>query len=160
MKTHFFYKIKYDLKGHWSLQKVFFVLKNQPFIKYLFCLTFDLNFLHIVKEIESVSLKKTRKKGIIKHKMCALDIQEHIYILIFYTIGEKHHFNLIRSSFVIAVPLPFMSPFNAKHKNTFIWVPWQFWHMLNKTKVFCMIKKHILFFMTSTLFAHILKDIC
>ena len=34
------------------------------------------------------------------------------------------------------------SPFNSKHKNAFIWVPWHFWHMRNKTKESC------IFFMT------------
>ena len=40
-----------------------------------------------------------------------------------------------KSSFVIAVPLPFSSPFNSKHKNAFIWVTLHFWHMFDKTKV-------------------------
>ena len=35
-------KIQYDLKGHWRSQKVFFVSKNLLFLKYLFCLTFNL----------------------------------------------------------------------------------------------------------------------
>ena len=43
MKMQNFLNIKYDLKGHWRSQKVFFVFKNQLFLKYLFCLTFNLN---------------------------------------------------------------------------------------------------------------------
>ena len=33
MKTPIFHKIKYDLKGHWRSQKVFFVFKNQHFLR-------------------------------------------------------------------------------------------------------------------------------
>ena len=43
MKMLIFNKIKYDFKGHWRSQKVFFVFKNLLFPKYLFCLTFNLN---------------------------------------------------------------------------------------------------------------------
>ena len=43
MKMQIFHKIKYDLKGHWRSQKVFFVFKNQLFLKYLFCWTLNLN---------------------------------------------------------------------------------------------------------------------
>ena len=50
------------------------------------------------------------------------------------------------SSFVIAVPLPFSSLLNSKHKNAFIWVCWHFWHMLDKTKVSGMVNIHILYF--------------
>ena len=61
-----------------------------------------------------------------------------------------------KSCFVIAVPLPFSSPFNTKHKNAFIWVCWHFRHMFDKTKVSRMIKIHILSFMVLTFFARIL----
>ena len=95
------------------VKKTFYLLCPLPF------------FLRILKEIESITLKKRAKRGgVIKHKMCFLG-----YYTI-YTNGKKHHFNPIHSSFVIAVPLLFTSPFNSKNKAVFIWVPWHFWHFL------------------------------
>jgi hypothetical protein len=67
--------------------------------KHTFYLLFPIPFS---KEIESVSLKKRAKRVGIEHKMCVLGKQE---TLLSYTIGEKHHFNPIRSSLVITVPL-------------------------------------------------------
>jgi hypothetical protein len=67
--------------------------------------------------------------------MCVLDIQE------LYTIGEKLHFNPIRSNFVTVFPLLFSSPlFNSKHENAFHWELLHFLHMLDEIKVSCMVK--------------------
>ena len=52
----------------------------------------------------------------------------------------------------------FIKNVSKYHKTAFIWVPWHFWHMLDKTKVSCMVKTHILSFMTPTLFECNLRD--
>ena len=46
---------------------------------------------------------------------------------------------------------------SCNHKTAFIWVPWHFCHMLDKTKVSCLVKTHILSFMTPSLFARFLR---
>ena len=43
-------------------------------------------------------------------------------------------------------------------QTAFIWVPWHFWHILDKTKVFYLVKTHILSFMIPPLFAHFLRE--
>ena len=48
--------------------------------------------------------------------------------------------------------------YQQQHKNVFIWVPWYFWHLHDKTQVSFIFKIHILCFVTSTLFARILGE--
>ena len=47
---------------------------------------------------------------------------------------------------------------DCNQKTAFIWEPWHFWHMLNKTKVSPIVKTHILSCMTPPLFARFLRD--
>ena len=44
------------------------------------------------------------------------------------------------------------------HKTACIWVPWHFLHMFDKTKVFYLVKTHILSSLTRPLFSHYLRD--
>ena len=46
---------------------------------------------------------------------------------------------------------------DCNHKTAFIWEPWNF-YMLDKIQVFCMVKTHILSFMTPPLFVRFLRD--
>ena len=136
-------------------------LMKQKFLvwyKHTFYLLWTLPFLRIFKEIENVSLKKCAKRGgVIKDKMWVFTIQETFVLS---SICKKCQGTKIKAVLWSQSPSLFHPPFNSKHKNAFIWVPWLFWHMLEITKVSCLIKIHILFFMIPTLFACILRDIC
>jgi hypothetical protein len=139
------------IKGGWGLTRnldIFCIcLIKQKFLvwyNHTFYFLCSLPFLRILKWIDSVYLKKRAKKGgVIKHKMCVLGKQK---TLLLYTIGENHHLTRFEAVLWSRSPSLFHSPFNSKHKNAFIWVPWHFWNMLDKTKVSSMVKIHISLF--------------
>ena len=79
--------------------------------------------MRILKEIESVSPKKRAKRvGVIRDKMCDLDIQD---LLLLYIMGENLNFNLIlkkiflygkNKHFILYNPYPFCAYFKRSPK--------------------------------------------
>ena len=97
-----------------------------------------------------ISLKIWAKRvGTIKNKMCVFSIQETFVLS---SICQKCQGTRIKGGW--------KREGDCDHKTALIWVPWHFLHMLDNTKVSCMVKTHILSFMTPPLFAHILRDTC
>ena len=102
---------------------------------------------------------RAKRVRVIKDKICIFIIRETFVLS---SICQKCQHTQIKAFLCFGIKEKrggsLYSSFNSKHKNAFIWVPWHFWHISNKTKVSCIFKIQILSFMTLTLFARILGD--
>ena len=115
---------------------------------------------HFKGDRERISLKRAKSGGVIKDKMCVLTKQDTFVLS---HICQKCQFTQIKAFLWFELKEEYKQPplfvffsLIPKHKNNFIWVPWHY--MRDKTKVSYIFKIQILFFMTLTLFAHILGD--
>ena len=103
---------------------------------------------------DCIYLLKYAEKGR-NHKMCVFTIRE---TFVSSSICQKCQGTQIKSFLCFQLKGGWKREGGCDHKTAFIWVPWHFLHMLDKTKVSDLVKTHILSFMTPPLFARILRD--
>ena len=103
-----------------------------------------------------ISLKiRAKRVGTIIDKMCILIIRETFVLS---NICLKCQHTQIKAFLCFELKGGWKREGDCDHKTAFIWVSWHFWYMLDKTKVSCLVKIHILSFMTFPLFARFLRD--
>ena len=112
-------------------------------------------FLRILKEIESVFLKKRANRvRVIKDKMYIFTIRETFVLS---SICQKYQGSQIKAFLCLKLKGEWKREGDCDHKTAFIWIPRHFWHMLDK-QVSRVVKTHISFFLTPPLFARFLRD--
>ena len=87
--------------------------------------------------------------------MCVFTLQETFVLS---SICQKCQHTRIKAFLCIEVKWGWKREGDCDHKTACIWVPWHFMHILDKTKVFYLVKTHILSFMTRPIFARYLRD--
>ena len=103
-----------------------------------------------------ISLKiRVKRVESIKNKMCIFTIRE---TFVFSSICQKYQGTQIKAFLCFELKGGWKREGDYDHKTAFIWVPWHFLHMLNKTKVSRLVKTHILCFKTLLLLACYLRD--
>ena len=103
-----------------------------------------------------ISLKiRAKRERTIKNKMCVFNLKETFVLS---SICQKCQDTKIKAFLCFELEGGWKREEDRDHKTAFIWVFWHFLHMLVKTKVFYLVKTHILCFITLPLFAHYLRD--
>ena len=93
---------------------------------------------------------RAKRVRVIKDKMCIFIIRETFVLS---NICLKCQHTQIKAFLCFELKGGWKREGDCDHKTAFIWVFWHFWHMLDKTKVSCLVKTHFLSFITPPFFA-------
>ena len=103
-----------------------------------------------------ISLKiRAKRVKAIRNKKCVFTIRETFVLS---SLCKKCQHTQIKAFLCFELKGGSKREGDCDHKTAFIWVLWYILHMLDKTKVFYLVKIHILSFMTPPLFARYLRD--